>query len=437
MIDTRLALLVESAQALGVELDTKEAAEWLTAMQDAEQAALQVDAEHGIFGHRVTLLDFDPQELGRLRAIGRIVGIASRPPEVETALALAGSLAQSRIQAHPGDCDFFQRVHLKAATRAGAAQLLADVMQEKAFGFAQGPGYSLIKVQMGSWPETVVRDGKTRKAGYPMAWTLDEVEAGAVVASTPNGEPVEVRWIDAAHDPGWTKLDWVVADPKRGGLVSASNVLDVTWEAPDGTIIPLDGFLDPYFQEVYLDQSALPVFAKLAAHVSDDALADYVDAMDHEARKYLRNPANYGKAAKRMYNLFRYAGQHTEALYLRELFDEPATALYGVAALLDTLDQAMTPGSGVEPGAVAAQADRLVLQVVEALEGEDEAEIVRLLLRLRAAITEGPGSAAWTRNVRAARDRVYVTVNNFFRERLLALPTLQAFIEEAQQAPPH
>ena len=42
----------------------------------------------------------------------------------------------------------------------------------------------------------------------------------------------------------WT---WVIADPVRGALANASNMLDVTWEAPDGSVTPLDGYLDPYF----------------------------------------------------------------------------------------------------------------------------------------------------------------------------------------------
>ncbi|NNF57896.1 MAG: hypothetical protein HKN04_06610, partial [Rhodothermaceae bacterium] len=294
MTTARLHDLVESAQALGVELDEQEAADWLAAMNDAEAEALQVDAAHGVFGHRVALLDFDPKALGRLRAIGKIVGIEARPPHVETALALAGSLAQSRIQAHPGDCDYFQRVNIKAETREAAAHILAEVMREKVLAFTHGPGYHLTNVQIGSWPEAVERGGKIRKAGYPIAWTIDEVRAARLHALTTDGKDLEIAWADAAFDPGWTKLDWVVADPERGGLVSASNVLDVTWEAPDGSITPLDGFLDSYFQEVYLDSAALPVFAKLAGHVSDDALGEYVDAMEYEAKKYLKEPANYG-----------------------------------------------------------------------------------------------------------------------------------------------
>ena len=67
----------------------------------------------------------------------------------------------------------------------------------------------------------------------------------------------------------------------------------------------LDGYLDAYFQEVYLDSDALPTFAKVAQFVSEDALDDYVDRLEEEVHKYLTRHLNYGKAAKRMYNIFR------------------------------------------------------------------------------------------------------------------------------------
>ena len=46
---------------------------------------------------------------------------------------------------------------------------------------------------------------------------------------------------------------------------------------PDGTITPLDGYLDPYFQEVYLEAESVPIFSKLAQHVSANALDEYVE----------------------------------------------------------------------------------------------------------------------------------------------------------------
>jgi hypothetical protein len=76
----------------------------------------------------------------------------------------------------------------------------------------------------------------------------------------PMGKPLEIKWEDAAQDPGWCKLDWVVADPILGTLANASNMLDVTWEAPDGSIEPLDGYLDPYFQEIYLQSESCRFF---------------------------------------------------------------------------------------------------------------------------------------------------------------------------------
>ena len=131
-----------------------------------------------------------------------------------------------------------------------------------------------------------------------------------------------------------------MADPVRGTLANASNMLDATWEAPDGTITPLDEYLDTYFQEVYLDAESLPLFAKLARHVLPDAVDDYAEQLERQIYEYTVEKPNYGKAAKRMYNLFRLTGRYEEAAYLRELFDEKATALYQVAALIRSLDEA-------------------------------------------------------------------------------------------------
>ena len=165
----------------------------------------------------------------------------------------------------------------------------------------------------------------------------------------------------------------------RGQLANASNMLDVTWEAPDGTITPLDGYLDPYFQEVYLEAGSIPIFSKLAKHVSADALDDYVAQLEKEVNKYLNKDLNYGKAAKRMYNIFRLTGRYEEAAFIRELFDEPATVLYQVWSLIRTLDDALQPGSDITLETLRRQADRLIVEVERILEGTQEIEIVRRL----------------------------------------------------------
>ena len=151
----------------------------------------------------------------------------------------------------------------------------------------------------------------------------------------------------------------------------------------------LDGYLDAYFQEVYLDAGELPTFTKVVQHVSGDALDEYVEPLEGEVRKYLdAGHPNYGKAAKRMYNVFRLTGRHLDAAFVRELFDEPTTMLYQVWSLIGTLDNAVVPGSTIAIETVRAQADDLVLTAVKALDGVEETELVGALLRLRTALEE-------------------------------------------------
>ncbi len=423
--------IIESARRLGIELDEAEAMQWLTAMAATEaRQDVVVDERTGVFGHSMVMLDFSPADLAHFREIGRLVEFEDTPGVVETALALSGSAAQSKIQAHPGDADYFERVNIIAAAQEDACRILADLMRRKALSTAKGETYQLIEVKFGSYPCDLVRDARTVAAGSPIAWKPAEIEAGQIEGFSPDGQPVVVRWDDVARDPGWCKLDWVVADPGRHQLANASNMLDVTWEAPDGTITPLDSYLDPYFQEVYLDASSVPIFAKLAKHVSADALDDYVAGLRHEVEKYLTKDVNYGKVAKRLYNIFRLTGRYPEAAFLRELFDEPATMLYQVWSLIRTLDDATQPGSTLGMQHVLDQADELILAVTETLEGEQETEIVRQLLRLRDSLTRQRTGEALIPEAEATRAEVINLVNNFFYEKLTALPAIRQYMEE-------
>ena len=422
--------IVESAERLGVELDEAEALQWLAAMAAAQpDGDVVFDTRSGVFGHRVSMLDFSPQDLQHFRAIGRLVEFLDVPGQVETALALSGSAAQSKIQSYPGDCDYFERVNLIAPTRAEACTLLARLMREKALATEKGPTHQLIEVKFGTLPEDLVLDGHPVRAGAPIAWRPEQIRAGAIEAFRPDGTPRRLPWEEAALDPGWCKLDWVVADPARAQLANASNMLDVTWEGPDGTITPLDGYLDPYFQEVYLDADSIPIFSKLARQVSGDALDHYVEQLEKEVNKYVTKDLNYGKAAKRMYNIFRLTGRYEEAAFLRELFDEPATVLYQVWSLIRTIEDAAAPDSSISLEELLAQADRLILAVVEALEGVQETEIVRLLLRLRDQLSRQGDPHALGAPVQAARAEVIQTVNNFFYERLTAVPSIRVYID--------
>jgi hypothetical protein len=429
-----LRRIVESAQRLGVELDEADALQWLTAMAaGSEDSEIVVDMDSGTFGHRVSMLDLNSAQLSRFRDIGRLVEIPDRPGVVETALALSGSAAQSKVQAYPGDADFFERINIIAPTREDACSILTDLMREKARASAGGPNHRFMDMRFGSYPYDVVRGGEPQKSGGSVVWSLEEIEAGAVEVALADGTPATLTLDELAHDPGWCKMDWIVGDPANKRLANASNMFDVTWEAPDGSITPLDGHLDAYFQEVYLDAASIPIFSKLAQHLSEDALDEYCKALDKEARKYLGDP-NYGKAARRMYNLFRMDGRYAEAAYIRELFDEPASMLYQVWSLIRTMEEAVDPASPMDVETALDQADQLVIGVVGALDGGEETEVVKALLALRDSMAQVERGESWTAEVEGARARVINLVNSFFHDRLTGLPTIAEYMADAEGA---
>jgi hypothetical protein len=161
--------------------------------------------------------------------------------------------------------------------------------------------------------------------------------------------------------------------------------------------------MDPYFQEVYLEAESVPIFSKLAQQVSANALDDYVQQLESEVTKYLTKNINYGKAAKRMYNVFRLTGRYEEAAYIRELFDEPTSMLYQVWALMRTMEECSLPGSSIPIESVQAQADKLILEVIAALEGDEEVLVVQYLLRLRDGLEDQKAGQPLTAQVDAAR----------------------------------
>jgi hypothetical protein len=424
--------IIEAAQKLGVEVDETDAAQWLTAMAGTQSAPgdFAVDAQAGVFGHRITLLDFDPQVLERYRLIADIVEIPDQPG-VETAISLSGSAAQSKVQLFPGDADFFERVNIHAPTREEACCILGDVMRSKALERLKGEDYELVEVKWGTFQQDVVRDGVEIKAGQPISWNAQEVQDGFFGVFAPNGESLTLDWSVGCQDPGWCKLDWVVAEPEEGRVVHASNMLDVTWESPDGDIVPLDGFLDPYFQEVYLEAQSIPLFTKLVKHVSPDVLQDYVNALEHQVAKYSRyDPKNYGKVAKRLYNIFRLTGRWSEAAFVRELFDEPAALLYQVVALLDTIDEAVTSAPELDRDVLIDQVDRLIRVVVRVCEGPTEEQIVDALLKLRDDLS-GRRALGKERGelLTASSRQVGELVNQYFQERLLLMPEIVDYLE--------
>jgi len=436
MADQNLELkkIIESAQELGIEMDEAESLKWLAAITaengEADDTDITIDTASGTYGYRAAMLDFSAKDIARLRRIGKIVEVTGDGGE--SALALSGSAAQSKIQSFPGDADFFQRLNIKAATREEACAVMARLMRDHVLATTRGATYQFLEAKLGSYTTDGTVRGQAVSKGSPVTWKLNEIQNEVQILDASDGTRVELRWGEQALDPGWCKLDWVVSDPSRKGLSNASNVIDVTWEGPDGEIVSLDGYLDAYFQEVYLDDDSVPTFSKVAKFVSDDALDEYVKALEGEVRKYLTHHLNYGKAAKRMYNVFRLSGRHLDAAFVRELFDEPATILYQVWALIGTLDNATQEGSSIPIEAVQQQADALVLDVVQALDGDAEAELVKSLLQLRQTLEDQKTGEVRTTEVEAAKSQVVNLINTFYRDRLVAMPSIKGYIETMQ-----
>jgi hypothetical protein len=382
------------------------------------------------------MLDFLPEDLARFREMAKVVGFEDRPPVVLTALSISGSAAQSKINAYPADCDFFERVHIRADSREEACAILAELMREKALATAIGPGHRLWEVKFGSHPVAAMKGGNTVGAGSPMSWTMEEVQAGQMEVTLTDGSVRAYTWEEASHEPGMCKLDWVIADKTRGKLANASNILDPSWEAPDGTITSLDGFLDPYYQEVYLESESIPLFLRLVKELSADSVDDYVETLEHEVWKYTVVAPNYGKAARRMYNIFRMSGKYREAAYIRELFDEPVTALYQVSALIRTLDDAASSGTVFDTDTLVSQVDGLIMSAIQALDGPEEAGMVGHLLRLRNSLQARESHAQRSGEMSDIQDAALGAVNTYFERTLRSVPEIEAYLEDiAKRAP--
>jgi hypothetical protein len=206
-------------------------------------------------------------------------------------------------------------------------------------------------------------------------------------------------------------------------------MLDATIETSDGSITPLDGFLDPYFQEVYLEADSIPIFSKLVKHVSADSLQQYVDQLEHEIQKYMTQSPNYGKAAKRLYNVFRLTGRYPEAAFIRELFDEPATLLYQIGALLDAMEELGRPGSSLGTATILLPIDQFIRDVIRVCDEPIGAEIAAALSRLRDEVAAQRSDPDRGAAVRAARQDALNLVNDFFRRKLSALPEVDQYLE--------
>ena len=107
--------------------------------------------------------------------------------------------------------------------------------------------------------------------------------------------------------------------------------------------------------------------------------------------------------------------------------------LYQIGALIRTIDESFQPDSTIDRTTILHQADELILNVTEVLEGEQEQEIVRLLLRYRNLLSDDLNRGELSPQADAARAEVINIVNNFFYEKLTGIPTIRDYLEGIQE----
>ena len=374
----------------------------------------------GVFGLDDVVGDFDASGVEAVREIAAM--IRTQPQEgVRGAMALAGSAAQSKFQLFPGDCDFFERVHILAPTREEAVEMLASTMIESVAQTFTNPRLQFVEMKLGLYPAAYSRSEQPVSQGSPISWGLAEMDVRVVRVVDATGESHRLRMHEVALDPGFVKLDWVFADRDRDRVVPVSKVIDATWEAPDGTITALDGVLDSFYQEVYLDPESQVDVQRLVEHVSPDGLENYLEQISGEVAKYsAAGHENYGKVAKRLYNISRILRRDSDASYLRQLFDDPPARLYQVGGTMHALNEAIR-ADRLDRDTIVAQLAALEGTIADCYTGADRAEILDLVRRLPEM--EEDELVAATDRIAAASN---LQVSDYFKQKIEESPGLKS-----------
>jgi hypothetical protein len=391
-------------------------------MEEGREAPDLLQTEEGVFGLEVVVQDFDEADVAALR---RIAGVIRTPRRegVRSAIALSGSAAESRFQPFPGDCDFFERVNIAAQTREEALRILTSLMLETIGHVFVHPDLQFAEMWLGLHAFDSRRGERSYRLGEPVAWELADIDARSFPVEDAEGNPQLVELSEVASRPGFVKLDWVMADRERDRIVAVSKVIDATWESPDGAIVALDGVLDGFYQEVYLDPDSRSHVERIIRQAEPSGLRDYVDQLEGEVRRYTaEGHENYGKVAKRLYNIFRITKRADLAANVRALFDDPAARLYQVDGGLHALEQVLGTAR-LDPAVVQEQINDMTDAVEVCSTRPDKADIIRMIESLPELDAEKRQSV-----IDDIGARVGDEVSDYFRDRLLAEPGIAEYL---------
>jgi hypothetical protein len=115
-----------------------------------------------------------------------------------------------------------------------------------------------------------------------ISWVPAEIETGRIEMRKTIGETVDISWglVRRAFRVVQTRLDRRRSQQGERGqcLQHAQRHLGGSGRHDRA----FDGFIDSYFQEVYLEAESLPLFSNIASQVSPDALDHYVEALEGE-----------------------------------------------------------------------------------------------------------------------------------------------------------
>jgi hypothetical protein len=410
------------------ERSARSAGDWLSELESEDRDRFSLSqTKEGVFGLDTVVEDFDEDEIERLRRIGEAIRTLDREG-VKSAVALAGSAAQSKFQLFPGDCDFFERIHIVATTREAALAILASVMIETVGRVFSHPDLKFAEMKLGTHPRDGRRGDDTFRTGSPVSWSLADLDARSIPAEDADGVAYLIDLGEVAGNPGFVKIDWVMADREKDRIVAVSKAIDATWEAPDGSIVALDGVLDSFYQEVYLDPETRPHVERLIDKAKPSGLREYVDQLDREIAKYT-DPAhaNWAKVAKRLYNIFRITNRPEPAMFLRQLFDDPAAHLYQVPAGLHALEQILGTRH-LDEEVVNHQIEEMANIVRDTYLSEDADDVIA---SLRSLPTIGRDKRQAV--IDEIREKVEAEVSGYFEARLREETEIMGYIALARE----